>query len=152
MDILEGSEAATEAAIAALAALLQAKSELQGAPSVEEAAADCPLFNRGNCFQFPAAHVLRSKPGPAYMRLFEDDVKRDQHEHVRVETRHVRLVYISFPDTAAPIRCLMDEATGILYDEVFEYPWGRAKLDPKTGEPIQVDIDTYLGDCRARVR
>ena len=117
--------------------------------AIETAAVDCFIFNknRKDCFQFPQDQVLSTKPGPAYMKNFVDDVIREQNDKVRTEARRVKVVYVKFDEETQPVKCLLDETTGILYDEVFEYPWGRVKMDT-SNEAILIGKNTYLGACR----
>ena len=81
------------------------------------------------------------------MKNFVDDVIREQNDKVRTEARRVKVVYVKFDEETQPVKCLLDETTGILYDEVFEYPWGRVKMDT-SNEAILIGKNTYLGACR----
>lgn len=118
--------------------------------ALQGAAVDCKLYekhnmvqNKYNCFQFNQNDLLKSVPGPAYKKYFDDeDIPSIAVKKVKVR-KIVGAYLLTENEFSKPENFLLDEERGIVYDNDLEFPVGIVKKDEK-GFYEKYDVNTYI--------
>lgn len=141
----ENGEPATDTYIETLAMEKQNLKE-SFLTALKEVAVDCKLFYKHNtleskyrCFQFNENLLLRENPGPAYRKNIEDDI---YDENLTVVRKKVRKIQASIIGDTEVSTYLLDEESGIVYDNDLEYCVGKISKD-ENGFFRKRDVSTY---------
>jgi superfamily II DNA or RNA helicase len=114
--------------------------------ALKEVAVDCQLFKnhnmletKYNCFQFNQNAILKENPGPGYRKNIDDDNTDDNTVLVRKKVRKIQAALIGQTEVNP---YLLDEETGIVYDNDLEFCVGQISKDDK-GFFLKRDITVY---------